>query len=157
GKTNSSKNAIRHGLLAEGVVLEREKTPAFLELLNELIEEHHPSTPTQHMLVETMAVARWRLLRTWSMQKHALDRDLAMQDGDTPALQAAQAFRSTPETATSYELLLRYEVALDRQFHRALFRLRQLQGTDQITKRTQQVTENTSLGSDNSAAPQETN
>src|SRR5579859_3236268 len=75
GKRNTSRNSIRHGLLAKAVVLNDEHSPRFLELLTELIVEHIPVTPTENMLVETIAVARWRQYRVWEMQKVALDRD----------------------------------------------------------------------------------
>lgn len=46
GKLNSSRNSLRHGLLARTVVLEEESTDRFLELLHALIEEFHPTSGT---------------------------------------------------------------------------------------------------------------
>ena len=129
GKKNSARNSIRHGLLAETVVLEEESTERFLDLLTEFMDEHQPSTATQVTLVETMAVARWRQLRVWGAQKTAIDRDMALQD---PAVGPATvriltALRGSPECLCPPEVLLRYEVAFDRQFSRALVRLLALQ------------------------------
>ena len=69
-----------------------------------------------------MTVARWRQLRIWGAQKTAIDRDMALQDpnvGPAP-VRALAALRGTPESACAPELLLRYEIAFDRQFSRAL-------------------------------------
>ena len=81
------------------------------------------------MLVETMAAARWRLLRVWDVQKNTFDRDMALQDPSAgpPSVRAAFAFRGSPESACPPEVLLRYEIAFDRQFTRALTRLMALQ------------------------------
>src|SRR5882757_3043589 len=93
GKQVSSQNATRHGLLAKAVVLDEEPVDAFHALLTELTEQHAPATPTELMLVETMASARWRLMRIWSMQKAALDSGLIAQELSVggPAKRAAMA------------------------------------------------------------------
>lgn len=77
GKRSSSRNSLRHGLLARTVVLEEESTHRFRELLHALMDEFQPASATQIMLVETMAVARWRQLRIWGLQKVALGVCLA--------------------------------------------------------------------------------
>ncbi len=125
GKRNSARNSTRHGLLAATVVLEEEAEDRFLALLAEYMDEHQPRTATEISLVETMAVARWRLLRVWGAQKTALDRDIALQDANLgPAsVRAVFALRASPESACPPEVLLRYEAAFDRQFSRALTRL----------------------------------
>ena len=46
------------------------------------MDEYKPSTASQVSLVETMAVARWRQLRVWGVQKAGMDRDMALQDRD---------------------------------------------------------------------------
>ena len=111
GKHNSSRNSYRHGLLASTIVLDVESSDRFRELLNELVDEYQPSTPTEDMLVETMAAARWRLLRIWGIQKAALDHDIAAGTADSPLARAAAAFRTSRDDASSHQLLLRYETA----------------------------------------------
>jgi hypothetical protein len=129
GKRNSSRNSLRHGLLARTVVLEEESSDRFLQLLAGYIEEYQPSAASEVSLVETMAVARWRQLRVWGAQKTAMDRDMLLQDPSLgPAsVRVLQALAGSPENACSPELLLRYEIAFDRQFSRALSRLLALQ------------------------------
>ena len=129
GKRNSSRNSICHGLLAETIVLEAEKEDAFLELLEELFEEHQPQTPTEAMLVDIIAAASWRQQRIWGMQKVAFDYDVATSTSATNSnpLRAVMALRDSPDNARTHELMLRYEIAFDRQISRALLRLQQLQ------------------------------
>ncbi len=71
GKRNSARDSTRHGLLAATVVLEVEAEERFLALLAEYMDEHQPRTATEISLIETMAVARWQLLRVWGAQKTA--------------------------------------------------------------------------------------
>lgn len=91
GELNSSRNSLRHGLLARTVVLAEESIGRFLALLHALIEEFHPSSATQLILVETMAIARWRQLRVRGMHKVAMDREIALQHPSlgTPKVRAA--------------------------------------------------------------------
>jgi hypothetical protein len=132
GKRNSSRNSTRHGLLAETIVLEAELAGRFLQLLDSLIEEHRPRTPTETMLVDTIAAARWRQDRIWGMQKVAFDHDIASCDSaeESSPLRAVLTLRSSAESVRTHELLLRYEIALDRQTSRALLRLQQLQARE---------------------------
>ncbi len=129
GKINSSRNSTRHGLLAETIVLEAEKEGAFIEFLQELFEEHQPQTPTEAMLVDTIAAASWRQSRIWGMQKVAFDYDVAssLVPTNSNPLRAVMALRDSPDNVRTHELMLRYEIAFDRQISRALLRLQQLQ------------------------------
>src|SRR6266853_1887040 len=113
GKRNSSRNSTRHGLLAETVVLENEHVGRFLELMDDLMEEHQPRTRTETILVENLAVARWRQRRIWGMQKVAFDADVASVESapESPALRAVMALRGSPDNIRTHELLLRYEIA----------------------------------------------
>jgi hypothetical protein len=129
GKINSSRNSTRHGMFADTIVLEAEEKSQFLELLEELFEEHQPRTRTESMLVETIAAARWRQERIWGMQKIAFDYDVSSSASlaELNPLRAVLGLRNSPESVRTHELLLRYEIALDRQISRALLRLHQLQ------------------------------
>ena len=129
GKLNSSRNSTRHGMFADTIVLEAEDKSQFLQLLEELFEEHQPRTRTESMLVETLAAARWRQDRIWGMQKIAFDYDVASSASlaELNPLRAVLALRNSSDSVRTHELLLRYEIALDRQISRALLRLHQLQ------------------------------
>ena len=136
GKLVSSRNSTRHGLFAETIVLEAEDTARFVELVESLFQEHNPRTPTEKILVENIAAARWRQWRIWGMQKVAFDHEVALPSPtNDPPLRAVLAWRNSSESIRTHELLLRYEIALDRQISRALLRLQQLQAREVSVKR----------------------
>jgi hypothetical protein len=129
GKRNCARNGTRHGLLSQTVVLEAEVDGRFLELFEDYLDEYQPRTASQVSFVENMAVARWRQFRIWGMQKSAMDRDMALQDpavGPAP-IRALFALRNSAENLGSPDVLLRYEIAFERQFSHALTRLLELQ------------------------------
>lgn len=63
GKAASSRNALRHGLTAQMVVLDWEHAAAFEELRRSLVDQFSPETPADNVLVEHLAGALWRLNR----------------------------------------------------------------------------------------------
>src|ERR1700719_1303949 len=107
GKRNSSRNRTRHGMFADTIVLGGESKSQFLEMLEDLFDEHQPRTRTESMLVEVLAAARWRQDRIFGMQKVAFDYDIAhcLADVELKPLRAVLAMR-TPESARSHELLV---------------------------------------------------
>src|SRR5260370_516499 len=91
GKRRSASNGFRHGILAQTVVLEGEDTRAFGVLLASLEAEFEPLTPNEGALVENMAVARWRLMRIWGIEKESLTQEIVKTDtAGQPAARAAQ-------------------------------------------------------------------
>src|ERR1051326_20231 len=122
GKCNSSRNSIRHGMLAQTVVLERESQDRFHELLSALTLQFHPRTAVEIGLVETMAVARWRQMRIWGIQKAGFDLEMARHHdaAESPPVRAAIVFRHLADHSRVLDLSQRYETAFDRQFSRAL-------------------------------------
>jgi hypothetical protein len=126
GKARSSRNAIRHGILSESVVLDAESAPHFLTHLACLEDELKPEPGIESSLVHTMAVATWRQIRLWSLEKLQLDcetrkQQLAHADEDG-ATCTALAFRALSDQSTTLENINRYETRYDRQYHRALSR-----------------------------------
>ena len=121
GKQASSRNSTRHGLLSQTVVLEGESKERFEELLLALTAELKPRTTIEASLVETMAVARWRQLRVLGIQKAEFDLEMARQAApESKPVRAAIVFRNLADNSRVLDVLLRYEVAYDRQFFRAL-------------------------------------
>ena len=122
GKQSSSQNARCHDQLSSCIVLKAECPPLFDELMNSLIDEFQPQTANETALIETMAVARWKLTRNWIWQTALLEVEIVKQDhsaGSDPVI-AALAFKSLADNSHSLHLLHRYEVSLDRQYSRAL-------------------------------------
>ena len=66
GKGTSSMNAVKHGLLAQGVITRgdyREDPIEYLELLEFLRKQHKVKGPVEESEVEQMALQRWRKKR----------------------------------------------------------------------------------------------
>ena len=110
-------------MLARSVLLEGESVDRFCELLASLHADFQPSSGIESSLVESMAVARWRQLRVWAIEKSGIDFEMERQghesDGD-PATHAAIAFRTLSEKSRLLDLLNRYEAQCSREYHRSL-------------------------------------
>jgi hypothetical protein len=103
-------------------VLKAESVPVFDELMRSLIEEFQPRGGNELALIESMAVARWKLTRNWTLHTALLELETVKQDptvGSAPVI-TALAFKSLADSSQSLHLLHRYEVSLDRQYSRAL-------------------------------------
>jgi len=133
----SSQNAIRHGILAESIVLDSESAERFSEVLSTLQEELQPLSPIESRYVETMALAEWRRLRLICLEKdrmtietrrqEAADLSNLRSDGDvavSSGIYTALAFRALSDESRAHELLNRYEARYDRQYQPALNGLR---------------------------------
>ena len=131
GKAASSKNAIRHGLLSETIVLKGESEERFHGHLNALIDEYDPQTETEMALIEKMAVARWRQLSTWGLETAGISNEVHEQlenrpelyDKD-PAVRAFVAMKELVGTSNLLNVLHRYDVRFDRAYFRALQELK---------------------------------
>ena len=127
GKARSSQNALRHGMRAESLVLETESADDFAAHLARLHDELKPEPGVELQLVRTMAVASWRQMRLWEMEKMQFESPVAREEsrygsdaGATPADRIAGAFQFLCHETTILEKLNRYEAHYDRQYRRAL-------------------------------------
>jgi hypothetical protein len=133
GKSIAARNALRDGLLASTVVLEGESQTRFLEILNAFIAEVQPNTASEMMLVENMAVCRWRQMRIWGFEKAVIALEVARQEAElkdaTPSagqnIETARAFHSLGEKSRALDLMQRCETAYSRQFARCVDRIKQ--------------------------------
>lgn len=129
GKRISSRNALKHGILAKTLLIDGESRERFNELLSSLITEFEPATPDEYAQIETMAAARWRLYRLWAVEAAGIVAEQRRQAAtnsvdhlETPE-RAMLAMRSLADNSRHPETLSRYEVRHDRQYHRAAKRL----------------------------------
>jgi hypothetical protein len=122
GKLRCAGNAVKHGLRAHTVVPEDETSPAFAALVSEFEQDLQPRDLREQTCVQFMALARWRTLRLWRLEKDALEQEMARQDFEEhcPATRAAHAFRALCDGSRSAHLLIRYETMYSRQYERAL-------------------------------------
>jgi hypothetical protein len=65
-----------------------------------LIDEHQPQRPTETMLVEAIAAARWRQDRIWGMQKVAFDHDVTSSPttSTVPPLRAVLSLHNSADS-----------------------------------------------------------
>ena len=63
GKEKSRRNALRHGLFAQAVVLAPEDEAAYQQLCHKFFDEYKPATATEATLVQLLADTSWRLNR----------------------------------------------------------------------------------------------
>jgi hypothetical protein len=152
GRTISSLNSCRHGLLARTVVLDGESTERFQDLLTSLTEELQPESRIETILVENMTVACWGQRRIWGMHRAGLCDEVHNQGSgpngqETVAKKAdtrmSLAFRSIADNSRSLDLMNRYLTSYERQYERAYRRLldiqekRKTREKDDFSKRTQ--------------------
>jgi hypothetical protein len=101
GKDRVCLNAFRHGLAGAFMILPDEVRDDFDELHEGLRAEHKPETPTEILLIESMAQHYWLKQRALRLQNFCFD-----DDGSCDEKQLA--------------LFLRYQTNHDRAFHKAL-------------------------------------
>ena len=123
GKTCSSKNATRHGLLAKCVVLENESREGFDSLFSEFVARFAPTDNVELGLVEEMFSAFWRQRRAWAIETHTMDDAISAQPPDNDELSRLTDAFTAAAAQPNLELIHRYETRLHRIFQRALANL----------------------------------
>lgn len=135
GKAASSRNATRHGLSSTAIVLPGESAETFEALNQAFIDHFQPQTAVEAELVQTMAIARWRLRRLTTVETHmysnqaAMNREYMLHElpDPTPDQSLAWVFKNLGNHSPAFALLIRYEATLTRTFDRALKQLQKLQ------------------------------
>ena len=137
GKYNSSLNSTRHGILSRSLVMNGELPELFQQQYDDFMEEHQPRTPTERALVEDMVTAWWRKQRVWGMESAAIAYQVEVSAVmgrfvriTNPATGTAIAVGELADNGRVLDLFIRYETRYERQFHRALARLLDLQSRD---------------------------
>lgn len=77
GKSNSSRNATKHGMYSPSVVLPSESEFEFNMLKQEFIDEHSPRGSVQLMLVHDLAVLVWKKRRLESLESRMISSRIA--------------------------------------------------------------------------------
>jgi hypothetical protein len=117
-KRRSSQNALRHGLLADCVVLCNESRAGFEETFQQYIDRFQPVDEIEFTFVEEMAVNYWRLRRAWSIETKMFDERIGVNSGD-PMAKVAHSMEDLAGAQT-LTLLNRYETRIHCAFQRAL-------------------------------------
>ena len=143
GKARSAANATIHGLsspesVAQAICLTNENPAKYIELHHALIAELAPATTTEHLIVEEMAMCRFRLNRAVFMESALMDHQMDEMAAELAktlevadhATTAALGFKKLTETSPALPILHRYETRLSRQFDRCLRRLAALRAEE---------------------------
>ena len=131
GKARSAANAVRHGLLAQTVVLAVESKDLFEASLAGYITRFQPADDVELSLVEEMAVADWRRRRCWGIETCLFDQaanDSAAKDAPHGLTAGYSALAGAP----TFSLVNRYEARLDRMYQRALSNLMLLRKNQEL-------------------------
>jgi hypothetical protein len=113
GKERSSMNAMKHGLTSRRVVLPHENRAEFDSLLKDMMDESQPAGTLEFELVNDIVASIWRLRRVRGMEC-----DLA---------EVAFGLKTSKQAREEFSLMMRYTAGIERELHRAIVRLNQLQ------------------------------
>ena len=145
GKQRSSRNALKHGLCADSVLLPGEDETECQELIEQYEQHYRPVTSLELARVREMALCDWRLRRVTEIEsgllslaqidaEEARDKDYRDLDAGTSL---AHAWRYSLAGSPSLPLLLRYQAQLQRTQERARKALKQLQAEREQQEREQ--------------------
>jgi hypothetical protein len=119
GKKRSSRNAVRHGLLARCVVLDNESRECFDRHHAQFLDCFRPANDVELGMIEEMIAASWRQRRALAIETRLLDLAIAKEPGDDELIRLAAAYTSLSQQPQS-DLISRYETRLQRMFQRSL-------------------------------------
>ncbi len=141
GKAHSSKNALKHGLLAQDAVMAGEDPAEFDRCFQQLEENIFPKNAIEFALVRQIADAEWRLRRIARLeaglltqhctstsrftQEHYPQTVLPGRDGENQLLG-----KSMQDHTQSLANLARYTTLMSRNLMRALNMIRQLRADE---------------------------
>lgn len=137
GKAKASKNAMKHGILSQNLVILHENQEEFHELLDNLMAAHNPENQSELLLVEKMGIALWKQRRLISAEaaeivsRQVSSKPLLLptdQEARQDAIFRHQLALGLPVAAERY---IRYDALLERQFYAALSMLQRVQAMRQ--------------------------
>ena len=125
GKSNSSRNNLRHGLTGQISLLPTEDREAHDAFCNELIDSFNPETPVERQLAQSIAEDSWRLNRARAIENNmfALGHDHQHREAQL-ALADARTFQTQ---AAAFDRLTIYEQRINRNLQRNMKLLKDLQ------------------------------
>ena len=159
GKAAVRFNATRHGLTGQVACMAWEDRDAFNQFCASIVADLKPEGAIETQLAQSIAEDHWRLNRARAIEENLFALGFAgstLDAGDpqaTAALSQAETFR---DNLKSFNLITLYESRLNRNVHRNIDRLKQLQ-SDRREARAQTLRELTAHGCErNTAVPSAT-
>ena len=119
GKAISSRNAMRHGLLAKTILLSNENPERFAELFHFHTGRFGPVDDVELSMIEEMVASYWRLRRAMGIETSLLESALANQTSGSGVERTAAAFCEAASSGP-FALLHRYATRLDNRYQHAL-------------------------------------
>lgn len=137
GKRRVSRNALKHGLLSQELLIEGEDAEQFAAFRQGMLEQLEPEGELEHMLADRVIAAAWRLRRAVRMERGVVEEGLRRERdahatapgifGDQPEPSPVTASVSTLCHTDTYSKLSRYEAHIERGLYRALHELQRRQ------------------------------
>jgi len=125
GKSNSSRNNLRHGLTGQINILPTEDREAHDAFCNELSDSLKPETPMEQQLAQSVAEDSWRLNRARAIENNMFALG---HEGERREIHLALAdARTFQAQASQFQLLTIYEQRINRNLQRNLKQLHELQ------------------------------
>ncbi len=152
GKDQSSRNAIKHGLTSTRTLIGQEDPIEFHELRGSLLRDYAPANTQEEILVDRLASASWRTLRSRQMEQSlcnmSVDQWQDKRKGDRPrtAQTENEALIISMVEDDLWRVMLRYDTQISRDFFRTLNALEKIQKDRRIRERQE--------ANDNQRAPQ---
>jgi hypothetical protein len=125
GKAVASRNALRHGLTAEQVVLFDEAAENFASFHAELRAAYEPADAVEEELVERIVVCAWRLRRVARAESGLIDEAVERLKGWR--IENIKYGRAFGNAGYGLGRLAHYESAIDRALRRAQMQLERRQ------------------------------
>jgi hypothetical protein len=117
GKANSSKNALKHGIFSNSIILSNESRQKYDSLWNGLCEYLKPIGTLEDFLVEKLAVLIWRYRRL-------IITEITEYKSGGPPYELDLGADSNSNILNRFP---RYEASIDRAFDRTLTQLERVQ------------------------------
>ena len=132
GKTAIRLNAVKHGLLAEEILLPGEDEDALRKLGERLRTELQPVGGLENLLVARIISAHWRLRRVGRVEAGIFtykyyDTFSATREMEANTTTLGIAFVKDANESNAFSKLSRYETAIERSLFKALHGLQRLQ------------------------------
>ena len=122
GKSTASRNALKHGVLSNDLIIMDENPHDLKNLKLDIYQTLCPQGAIEGILVEKIINAIWRIRRLTKAEYGFLsERDSPFEHSGL-----SQGFRGS--NGAGLQVLSRYEATLERSFYRALHELQKIQG-----------------------------
>lgn len=122
GKERASRNALRHGLTSDKVVLPGESLAAYEEFRDSFFEQYQPANPGEIRALNRMIDSEWRLTRARRVHTAFFAQRIAEIQRENPGVDydtASAMLFSLKDEMKRMQLMLRYVTAEERAFCKA--------------------------------------